>query len=356
MTWMPAFADTSTAWGRFELPQADARRFFHRQLAWAGAQALVAVGLYALVSAALASPSPSVTAGLAMGLGAAATLPTRAHLLPLVAVAVLVGTVALAWIGVSGPLAAGLCAGLAVGRGGPLSRLEAALFGLAGAGLGAAIPAWLGAPGVAGVALTGLATGLLTAYALLPGAVQFVARQRIPSPGRIRGALAEPYRAPCLRAWQLDQELQRAAPDPDTREGLAEVAGWVYRLAVTLQTLDGDVQRIDPTDVAARQRALDADPTADTFVRERRASTGRHLAKLLEHRDALTAERARTAALQEYAVAWLEDARAGLALSRVLPGEDTPEQLDGVLDKLRQHATDRTAARRATQELAARPR
>lgn len=339
-----------SGWGRFELPPVEAARLARRQVVWVAVQALATA---ALLYAAL---SPPLTLGLATGLGLAATRPARAHVLPLVVVAVTVLTLLLTEVGLPAPLAAGAAAGLAVALGEPsvgghLARVEAVLAGFAGAGLGAWLAAQLPLTGLSAALASGACTAALTAQALLPPALSFRARSRVPSPGTIRATLGEAWRPPTLRAWQLDQEIQRATPDRDLREGLGEVAGWVYRLALTLQALDADVARIDPAELAARRAALDATPADDAFVAERRQGTARHLDRMLAHRDTLQTERARTAALQDYALAYLEEARAGLAVARVHPGEETPERLDVVLEKLRAHAAERGARRLAGREV-----
>jgi hypothetical protein len=126
----------------------------------------------------------------------------------------------------------------------------------------------------------------------------------------------------------------------------------VYRLALTLQTLDTDLSRTDPIEVGARLFALREDaPEEDGFIRERRHGTASHLERLLTHRGAMALERARTQSLQEYALAYLEEARAGLALARVLPGDHTPETLGVVLEKLRAHAAEGGARRQTSREL-----
>ena len=64
-----------------------------------------------------------------------------------------------------------------------------------------------------------------------------------------------------------------------------------------------------------------------------------------------TRERARAESLQTYALAYLEEARAGLAVARLLPGEHTPEALGSVLERLREHAADRSSRRNAAREV-----
>ena len=228
---------------------------------------------------------------------------------------------------------------------------ESVSIGVAGAGLGTWAADRLGLAGAGTVSAAlwvGVIVGLTTSQALLPGALRWSALTRIPSPGRIQSTLAAPYRAACMRAWQLDQSLATQAPDRATRAGLSEVAAWVYRLALTMQTLDDDAGRIDVEGTRTRLEALRAGADGeDTFIRDRRIGTVGHLERLLEHRDTLLLERARTESLQEYALACLEEARAGLSLARLQPGDHTPESLDAVLDKLRRHAAE-SGARRAT--------
>lgn len=332
----------------FEITPGEGWRLVARQAAWVGVQTAAAGALAAL------GGHHALALGIAVALGVAATRPARVYLLPLVVVFVVAFTLLLDAAGLPPVLGAGLAAGLAVGRGPGLARVEAALAGVAGAGLGTwAAAETVPALGAVGTALwTGAVVGVCVSQALLPGALRAVQGDRIPSPGQIQAALQAAYRDPCMRAWQIDQEVQRLAPDRPTRRGLGEVAGWVHRLALTLQTLDADLARIDPAAVRARQDALLAEPDeGDTFVRERRAGTVAHLARMLEHRAALATERARTASLQEYALAFLEEARTGLAVARVLPGERAPEHLSDVLARLRTHANEGGARRQTAREM-----
>lgn len=336
-------------WGRFDLPAPDARRLLVRQAAWTSATTLG----YGAAAALGAPPDTPLGYGILWGLAVVATRPARVHALPLVLAFVIAGTLLLGAVGCPAPLAAAIVAGIAVGTGGALTRLEAVLASVAGTALGIGIAEALLPAGLAwwSSLIVGCIVGLFAASALLPGALHFVAVSRIPSPTAISRTLGEAYRAPCMRAWQLDQELPTAAPDTITRDGLAEVAAWVYRLGLSLQTLDQDVARIDPAAITQRQAALRADEETDSFVRERKLGTAQHLARMLEHRAVMVNERARTAALQEYALAYLEEARTGLAVARVLPGEATPERLGVVLERLRSHAADQGARRASAREL-----
>ena len=99
--------------------------------------------------------------------------------------------------------------------------------------------------------------------------------------------------------------------------------------------------------------ALEIEETSDPFTRDRRLATAKHLEQLLRHADQLRLERDRIASLQEYAVAYLEEARVGLTLVRTLHGEQTPGRLDEVLDRLRQHAAEGDARLQSAREVQA---
>jgi len=197
-------------------------------------------------------------------------------------------------------------------------------------------------------------TALVASQLLLVAALRFRSAARAPHPRALHKTLREPYHPPCERAWRLDQELAQACPDPETRDGLGEVAAWVFRLQWTLQRLDGDLAPIEERPLRERIVELTEQAAAsdDPFTRDRKLATAERLDQLLEHRDALASERHRTAALVEYAAAFLEEARAGLALARAQPGAHTPPGLDDVLDRLRAHGADGEARRRSARELA----
>ncbi len=343
--------DSALASGRFDLPDSERRALLLRQAGWALVTLLATLTMGGLGLDANAA----MTAGVACGLGLLVTQAQNPHLLPFFLLATAAGTVGGEWLGFGAWSSAGWVAGVLVGRAGFLGRIEGGLAGFAGAAVGA----WLAALMVpdsttlGGAAAVGVTAGLGASLALLPGALRFVPLNSCPSPARVRATLAEPYRAPVYRAWQVEQELSRQAPDRATREGLGEVAFWVYRLGLTLQTLDHDVLRLDPDGIGARRAelVLRVEAADDSFVRERYLGTIGHLDQMLEHRGHLVRERARTASLQEYAVAYLDEARAGLAVARLLPGEATPEQLGSVLERLRSHAAAGGARRNAAREL-----
>lgn len=346
-------APSAFATGRFDLPLPERRALLVRQAGWALVQTAATAGMVGL---GLQADAP-ITAGVATGLGLLVACTHTPHLLPFYLLATAAGTLAADWFGVAPWAGAAMVAGILVGKSGFLGRFEGALAGISGAAVGTWV-AWHLAPdttSLLGAIAAGGLGGLGASLSLLPGALRFSPINSCPSPARVRATLAEGYRAPVYRAWQLEQELVRQAPDRDSQEGIGEVAFWVYRLGLTLQTLDQDVARLDPDTVNTRRHELlyKMEHADDSFVRDRYNGTLQHLDRMLEHRVQLVRERERTASLQEYAVAYLEEARAGLAVARLLPGEETPEQLGKVLEKLRSHAAEGGARRQAARELEA---
>lgn len=343
---------------RGRLPQGAARSVAARVLLWAGVQGVVAAAATAWIG------FSSWTLGISLGLGLVAGHPRalgralRAGLL----LAALVG-----WIGameiqsgtrllLSGGAGVGSAAlGLAAPRDWHRA-FQGALAGVAGAGLGAwisnALPiAGLAPPLIAGIG--GAVTGLCIAQVLWVSSLVWTRSDRMPSERWIRSTLAEPYRPPCERALALDKAIAPKASDAETRDGLAEVAAWVYRLSWTLQTLDAELAALDPEQLDARIEAARAsvNTTDDEATREPRAATLRHLEQLGRHRDALQLERVRNAALVDYALAFLEQARAGLALAAMRPSEGNPERLGEVLTRLRTRATESEARRSTARQL-----
>ncbi len=355
--------------GRYRLDPRWKGALASRQARWIGLSA----GTLALNTALGPLLNPALVLALALGLGAWAAWPSRwlmgpALTLAAVGVAALIGLLMAhreAPLLLSGAqvIGAGAVVGLGLGplAGGALDawrRAQSVLGGAAGAGLGwwAAI-ALVGPAGdsVLLAALQGATLGLVASQSVVAAAMQWTASDRIPSPGRIRGSLAPPYREPCMRASALDQGFERQAPDPETRDGLGEVAAWVYRLQWTLMSLDRELDGLQPEQLQERRMELTerALATEDEFTRDRLLATSRHLEQLLKHREALALERGRTAALSEYASAYLEEARAGLALARVQPGDHVPERLSDVLGRLRGHAAAGEAQRRTAREVGA---
>lgn len=339
---------------RATLPEGAPRRVLFRALGWALAQGLVTLALTRVTGL-----PPALGFGLALGAGLLASQLPRLAALP--AAALVAG---LAWaasgLGLSPILTAGAAAGtlavaLAQGAGGGRA-LQGAFAGAAAAGLGARLAAELLAPlapGLAQAGLEGAITGLLAAQGLWVAAIRWIASDRLPSRAAIDRTLPAELREPCYRALALDRALAAQTPDPDTRDGLGEVAAWVYRLSWTLAALGRELGALEPERVEARlaEAKKSAEEASDPLTREPREATARHLEQLVQHRDALRLEQQRTSALIEYALAFLEQARAGLALARVRPGEGMPERLGDVLDRLRSQTAEGDARRRTARQL-----
>ncbi len=305
------------------------------------------------------SRDPEAALSLAIGAGVAMTAPRKLWAAPLVIAGTgLAGMVAagLDWPAIVG---AGAAAGLAAALLFPfkvdwLDVVHGALGGLAGASIGLWTATHLvpgGLPVVLQASLTAGIVALLASQSLLPLAVRFDQTPNLPS-ARDVAKLKLTYRPPVLRALDLYRNAERNAPDRDARRGLAEVATWVHRLQVTLQTLDGELAQIDPVQVNERitqYRALP--PETDGFTKDRRLATVEHLERLLAHRALIDTERRRTEAMVDYALAFLEEARAGLAVAQQLPGEAMPDRLGEVLGRLRSHASEGDNRRRTAREL-----
>lgn len=326
-----------------------------RQARWVAAQAAVAGSLWL---AGLWTSHPELSLSLALSVGPIAALPRRAWALPLVCGAVVAAGLGVAAAGLPAILGAGAVAGLSLGllipdeRDG-LDLVNATLATLAGATLGLFAAVNLTAPVegsfLGAVLLAGL-VGLVSSQALLPLALR-VRSDNLPSRAAIAKNLRVAYRHPVFRALDLFARAKPHAPDRRTRQGLAEVARWVYTLQLTLQSHDDALDTIDPEAVGARiERCLDPDEE-DSFTRERQAATASHLQRLLDHRSALAQERRRNEAVVDYALAFLEEASAGLALARQLPGESSPDRLPEVLHRLRDHADAGDARRKTSREL-----
>lgn len=331
------------------LDPTESRALLRQQATWIGVGAISAGAL----GLALGASTPA-SWGIAAGLAAIAARPPRVYLLPFALLFVVGCTILLASLGISPVVASALAAGVIVGLPGWQRTFESACAGALGAGVAWALASQVGAAGSALAAGAIVAVG--SSLALLPPALRFRARParvRMPGDDVIKVSLGEPYRPPVLQAGRLEHQLSVEAPDTPTREGLTEVAHWVWQLGLTLQALDKDIASIVPDEVEARREALQPreGEVVDAFVRDRQRGTLDHLDRLLEHRAVLVRERARSESLQAYALAYLEEARAGLAVARRLPGEHTPEALGSVLERLREHAADRSNRRDAAREL-----
>lgn len=326
-----------------------------RQASWVGAQTLAATGL-AVTGLWAAQPELALTVSL--GIGVAAVNLRRLWALPLVTAAVVLGgllTAALDW---SPVLGAGAVAGLALAWLLPettdwLDYLNGALATAAGATMGLWAADHLLPDLVShgwGGALAGAMIGFVASQGLVPLSVRFD-NPSVPTARQIQRLLQPMYRPPVFRAVHLYESSARSAPDGQTRRGMAEVTTWVFRLQTTLQALDRELDEIDPDLIVQRIRACEDQDVSDAFTRDRKVATAAHLRRLLDHRAAIAVERERTEALVEYALAFLEEARAGLAVARELPGEATPDRLPEVLDRLRGHAQAGDARRKTAREM-----
>ena len=327
-----------------------------RQALWVGGQLVGALG--AALSTVWAT-QPELGLVLSIGLGASAVNPRRLWAAPLVVGAVVATSLPFMMLGLPAVVTAGFAAGVAATlllphRTDALDLLNGGLATLAGASLGlwaatALLPANL--PVMMSAALTALIVGLVASQGLLPSALRFESRVTLPTRAMVSRSLKVTYRPPALRGLELYDAIRARAPFREMRKGLAEVATWIWRLQVTLQGLDRELESIDVEDIAGRIATCEPDPAGDRFTQERRKATAEHLKRILEHRDAIATERERTQAAVEYAIAYLEEARAGLAIAQTLPGEHAPQRLHEVLAELRRHAEAGDARRRTAREL-----
>jgi len=246
---------------------------------------------------------------------------------------------------------------LALARGPTLmTTLQGALAGATTAALGGELAGLVRSPALGQSWLLAAGVGLLTlavAQTLWLGAIDWISSDRVPSPRVINNTLPAPFREPCHRAWTLDSALATEARDPDTRDGLGEVAAWVYRLSWTMASLSRELEAMNPEQLGARleQARKTASEATDALTREPREATVRHIEQLVAHRDAIALELERTRALIDYALAFLEQARAGLTLARVRPGEGMPDRLTEVLGRLRSQTAEGDARRRTARQL-----
>ena len=303
---------------------------------------------------------PEIALTLCIAAGAAAVSPRRLWAAPLVAAGVTLAGLLFFLVGAPAVIGAGAAAGalatwLVPQRTDWVGILNGALGSLAGSSIGLWAAASL-LPEAMPVAVTAMLTAgivaLVGSQGLLPAALRFDHEPRLPSVREIQKALKVVYRPPVFRALDLYRNAMSRAPDGETRRGLAEVATWVFRLQVTRQDLDLDLAQIDPESVRARitqNRELPRD--ADEYTRDRRSAAAEHLERLLEHREAIRVDGERTEAAVDYALAYLEEARASLAVARQRPGDLLPDRLPEVLERLRSHARQGDARRRTVREL-----
>jgi len=353
--------------GRYRLSAVDGRSLLRRQLTWTACQAAAAAGLTAagvtIGQPALAVAGSLSAAVLAIGYRSAAKAAA-------IAAATLGGVWTLSLfpattggaVGING--AQVLLAGGIIGAGLAWMRtdhnhwqiVQTTLAGVTTVGLGWWVATRLlgglpTAPLAAG--LHGALFGLLASQSIVVAALRYSVTQRIPSPRKIKAILQPRYQPTCIKAHRLDAALASHAPDDEIRDGLGEVAAWIYKLQWSLQVMDREIEAISDIDLQTRiaQLYTDAEQSDDEFVVERCVAAAQHLETLRSHREGLTQERSRIAALVEYAAAYQEEARAGLVLARMQPGDYIPARLDDVLGRLRAHAQEQRAARDTAREL-----
>lgn len=326
-----------------------------RELTWTVLQAGIS---YGLILSPLFEAGDYLVPTIALGITAAATKLRSIWSLPLAA---LVPATAYAahLAGLPEASLAGLAAGAAVGILTNKSKWRTLNTALAGAALlpigqYAATQILTSIPGSIGLVTSLLVSALITAQIILVSDTDFKPIIRIPSARVIRATLEKPYQESCLKALDHDQAIQKDAPDKVTRDGLGEIAAWVYHLALSMQTQDKELN--SQSDEELSQRLISAkdaiENAGDNYIKERRQATLKHLETMVRHRQSLRLERERTESLSDYALATLEEARAGLALSRQLPGAHTPEGINEVLQRLRSHTSEESAKRQTARELA----
>ena len=341
--------------GRFALAPLELPTLPRRILTWSLWQTAAWLGL-----AAAGLGESAFAPAVAIGIAACTARPKHLVMAALVIPAAVLSVLAATAIGVPAWSAAGLVGGLAaawlsLGRRQPWRLANTALAGAALLPLGMLAQHHLAAllPAALALPVTAMVASSITALLLLVMAVDFRPLARIPSPRRIRSTLAPAYQEPCLQAWEHDRVVRTMAPDRETRDGLGEVAAWVYRLSIGLQEQDTELDLLSHEDIGARVTAARKAvyETDDAYTRDRRKATLRHLERMEQHRDALALERQRTESLVDYALATLAEARAGLAFSRRGTGGPAPEGIDEVLQRLRTHATAEAARRDTAREL-----
>ncbi len=305
------------------------------------------------------STHPEIALTLCIAVGAAFASPQKLWAAPLVAGGVAAAGFLFTLIDLPAVIGAGAAAGALASWALPwrtdwLDSVNAGLGVLTGSSVGLFLAASALPPSLPALAAAGVTAGLVGVVGvlgLLPVAIRFDTRPAMPSHREVRNALKTPYRPPVFRAMDLYAAAAKQNADQDTLHGLAEVTTWVFRLQITLQSLDGELEAISETDIRDRIAKCYATDDADDFTKERRLATAVHLERLLEHRSTMSTERGRNDALVDYALAFLEESRAGLAMARELPGEAIPDRLPEVLNRLRHQASSGDARRKTAREI-----
>jgi hypothetical protein len=340
------------------LPERSALRLLpRRQAAWVAAQVGVAA---VLAVSGIWQSHPELSIALSLAAGPVAANPRRWWALPLVGAGVALAGLGFKELGYAPILASGAVAGafavwLLPETTDWIDLVNGALGTMAGAALGlfaavGLVPDVTGT--VMGATLTAALVGLVASQGLLPVAIRFD-QNKLPSRRLVTKTLRAAYRSPVFKAFDLYTTANRVSPDNQTRRGLAEVARWVYRLQLTLQQLDDELTAIDPVQIGERIASAENNNATDEFTQERLQATAAHLHRLLDHRRAIAVERRRTDALVEYSMAFLEEARASLAVARELPGEAIPDRIPEVLHRLRSASEEGDARRKTVREMGA---
>lgn len=352
---MSTHTDALLRQGRFDLQPLQTLRLPRRMVSWTLWQTFTWLGL-----AALGFTDAAYAPALALGVAVCTSRPKHLPYALLVVPTLILAVLGAGSLGLPGWTVLGLLVGLAAGllELGHRQHWRLANGALAGAalvplGLLAHRHLSLALPGALALPIATLVASGMAACTLAVVAVGWRAVARIPSRRRIEATLGPRYREASLKALEHDKTVREMAPDRESREGLGEVAAWVYRLSLSLQGQDQELDHMaqeDLGDQVARAR-LAVDETEDSYTRERRQATLRHLELMVEHRDALALERQRTESLVDYALATLAEARTGLAFARRGSGHPAPEGLDEVLHRLRAHAHDQAARRDTAREM-----
>lgn len=307
-----------------------------RHTRWAAA-VWAAVGLMAFVGV---PPSPWTDSLPFLVAGLSATPPARWGW---VVAGVPLASWAVAVAGLPGPLGAAAMATALAARWAPFptDRFDpwlGALAGLACTGIAGRLAADL--PGLPGVLLVGAASGIGLAVA--------ACRHDHPdAPSYFAGSSLHPDSWKDLRhARTLYQEAARLAPDVPTRRGLREVTGWIATLHRTRHHLDRELLR-QPLPRHDLPEPCTEDPTVHACRRAQQS----HVEAREALRHTVLDERDRTQAAADHALAWLDHARARLALLTVSPRPGVSPDLDEMLDQIRIHERQHEAHRRTSRDM-----
>ena len=226
---------TLTQTGRYELGRQRARRLVSQALAFTGG--FTSASLWCAVAGLSAQWSLPV----ALGFGLLFARPRRILRAPLLLGAGLAAVATAAWLGAPTAFAAAGTMGALAGW--DRNRIEQAngvFAGLAGVGLGLLATQAASLPALAETVLFGSLASLI----LVPSALVWRPRAKVPSARHIGLTLRPPFRPPPLRAREIYEHLKANRPEPTTLDGLAEVSMWVYDLGRSLQSLEKELSSV----------------------------------------------------------------------------------------------------------------